>query len=141
VRGDNAAEPDLQCSELTPIFIGIHRNAPLSPINKGARVHHSYGSYAPSTYVSYEPRRANPSTGPIVFTAPPPSFGALRWPREPDLLGARPSARRDQHEVAAGRVAPAAAEGGGTVISTRMNSNGSKSTVCTLSSQYQPIPV
>jgi hypothetical protein len=39
-----------QCSDLTPIFIGMHRNAPLSPLEEGARVHHSYGSYAPSTY-------------------------------------------------------------------------------------------
>jgi hypothetical protein len=35
----------------------------ISPMKEGARVHHSYGSYAPSTYGSYEPRRANPSTG------------------------------------------------------------------------------
>ena len=27
-----------------------------------ARVHHSYGSYAPSTYGSYGPRKANPIT-------------------------------------------------------------------------------
>jgi hypothetical protein len=27
-------------------------------MKEGARVHHSYGSYAPSTYGSYEPRRA-----------------------------------------------------------------------------------
>jgi hypothetical protein len=47
---------------LTPIFIGMHRNAPLSLMKEGARVHHSYGSYAPSTYGSYEPRRENPST-------------------------------------------------------------------------------
>ena len=40
------------------------------------------------------------------FTAPPPSFGPVMA-----ALGAR-RARRDQHEVAAGRVAPAAAEGG-----------------------------
>ena len=32
-------------------------------MEEGARVHHSYGSYAPSTYGSYEPREANPSTG------------------------------------------------------------------------------
>jgi hypothetical protein len=31
-------------------------------MKEGARVHRSYGSYAPSTYGSYEPRRANPST-------------------------------------------------------------------------------
>jgi hypothetical protein len=31
-------------------------------MKEGVRVHHSYGSYAPSTYGSYEPRRANPST-------------------------------------------------------------------------------
>jgi hypothetical protein len=54
--------PGSQCSDLTPIFIGLHRNAPLSPMKEGARVHHSYGSYAPSTYGSYEARRANPST-------------------------------------------------------------------------------
>ena len=30
-----------------------------------AECHHSYGSYAPSTYGSYEPRRANPSTGAV----------------------------------------------------------------------------
>ena len=59
-----AARPcPLQCSDLTPIFIGMHRNAPLSSMEEGARVHHSYGSYAPFTYGSYEPRRANPSTG------------------------------------------------------------------------------
>jgi hypothetical protein len=49
----------------------MHRNAPLSPMKEGARVHHSYGSYAPSTYGSYEPRRANPSTAfalPCMFT-------------------------------------------------------------------------
>jgi hypothetical protein len=51
-----------QSSDLTPVFIGMHRNAPLSPMKEGARVHHSYGSYAPSSYGSYEPRRANPST-------------------------------------------------------------------------------
>jgi hypothetical protein len=33
-------------------------------MEEGARVHHFYGSYAPSTYGSYEPRRANPSTAP-----------------------------------------------------------------------------
>jgi hypothetical protein len=55
-----------QCSDLTPVSIGMHRNAPLSPMEEGARVHHSYGSYAPSTYGSYEPRRANPSTAPRV---------------------------------------------------------------------------
>jgi hypothetical protein len=54
--------PQDQCSDLIPIFIGMHKNAPLSPMKEGARVHHSYGSYAPSTYGSYEPRRANPST-------------------------------------------------------------------------------
>jgi hypothetical protein len=52
----------LQCSAFTPIFIGMHRNAPLSPMEEGARVPHSYGSYAPSTYGSYGPRKANPST-------------------------------------------------------------------------------
>jgi hypothetical protein len=52
-----------QCSDWTPIFIGMHRNAPLSPMEEGARVHNSYGSYAPSTYGSYEPRKANPITG------------------------------------------------------------------------------
>jgi hypothetical protein len=31
-------------------------------MKEGARVHHSYGSCAPSTYGSYEPREANPST-------------------------------------------------------------------------------
>jgi hypothetical protein len=51
-----------QCSDFTPIFIGMHRNAPLSPMREGARVHHSYGSYAFSIYGSYAPRRANPST-------------------------------------------------------------------------------
>ena len=43
-----------QCSDLTPIFIGMHRNAPLSLVKEGAWVQHSYGSY--------EPRKANPST-------------------------------------------------------------------------------
>jgi hypothetical protein len=56
-----------QCSDLTHICIGMHRNAPLSPMKEGARVHHSYGSYAPSTYGSYEPRRANPSTAVVRF--------------------------------------------------------------------------
>jgi hypothetical protein len=55
-----------QCSDFTPIFIGMHRNTPLYPMKEGARVHHSYGSYAPSTYGSYEPRNANPSTGYIA---------------------------------------------------------------------------
>jgi hypothetical protein len=59
-----------QCSDLTPIFIGMHRNAPLSPMKEGARVHHSYGSYAPSTYGSYEPRRAHPSTAAGRSSAP-----------------------------------------------------------------------
>ena len=36
---------------------------PAVSYEEGAWVHHSYGSYAPSTYRSYEPRRANPSTG------------------------------------------------------------------------------
>jgi hypothetical protein len=54
-------------TDFTPIFIGMHRqlgirHAPLSPMKEGARVRHSYGSYAPSTYGSYGPRRANPST-------------------------------------------------------------------------------
>jgi hypothetical protein len=31
-------------------------------MKEGARVHHSYGSYAPSTYGSFGPRKANPST-------------------------------------------------------------------------------
>ena len=31
-------------------------------MKEGAWVHHSYGYYAPSTYGSYEPRRANAST-------------------------------------------------------------------------------
>jgi hypothetical protein len=35
-------------------------------MEEGARVHHSYGSCAPSTYGSYEPRRANPSTASVV---------------------------------------------------------------------------
>ena len=63
-RARNAQHEALQhqCSDLTPVFIGMHRNAPLSPMKEGARVHYSYGSYAPSTYGSYEPRRANPST-------------------------------------------------------------------------------
>jgi hypothetical protein len=60
-RGHDWLAP--QCSDLTPIFIGMDWNAPLSPMKEGARVHRSYGSYAPSTYGSYEPRRANPSTG------------------------------------------------------------------------------
>ncbi len=33
-------------------FIGMHRNTALSPMEEGARVHHSYGSYAPSSYGS-----------------------------------------------------------------------------------------
>jgi hypothetical protein len=60
VRGNMLVEGDLavrapagQCSDLTPVFIGMHRNAPLSPMEEGARVHHSYGSYAPSAYGSY----------------------------------------------------------------------------------------
>ena len=48
----------------------MQRNALLSPIKEGARVHRSYGSYAPSTYGSYEPRRANPST---AWQVPPPA--------------------------------------------------------------------
>jgi hypothetical protein len=47
---------------VTPISIGMHWNAPLSPMKEGARAHRSYGSYAPSTYGSYEPLRENPST-------------------------------------------------------------------------------
>ena len=31
-------------------------------MKEGARVHHSYGSYAPSTYDSYGPRKTNLST-------------------------------------------------------------------------------
>jgi hypothetical protein len=61
----------IQCSDLTPIFIGMHRNAPQSPMEEGARVHHSYGSYAPSTYGSYEPRRENPSTDWIYLAGVP----------------------------------------------------------------------
>jgi hypothetical protein len=57
-----AGKPPRQCSDFTPIFIGMHRDAPLSPMAEGARVHHSYGSYAPPTYGFCEPRRANPST-------------------------------------------------------------------------------
>ena len=63
-----------QCSDFTPTFIGMHRNAPLSPTKESARVHHSYGSYAPSTYGSYGPRKANPSTGrcaPRAWRSPP----------------------------------------------------------------------
>jgi hypothetical protein len=41
------AEVRVQCSDLAPIFMGMHRNAPLSPMEEGARVHRSYGSYAP----------------------------------------------------------------------------------------------
>ena len=33
----------------------------MSPMKAGARIHHSYGSYAPSTYGSYDARKANPS--------------------------------------------------------------------------------
>jgi hypothetical protein len=40
----------------------VHRSGGVSPMEEGARVHHSYGSYAPLSYGSYEPRRANPST-------------------------------------------------------------------------------
>jgi hypothetical protein len=61
-RPHHRCRPEGERSDLTPIFIGLHRNAPLSPMEEGARVHHSCGSYAPSTYGSYEPRRANPST-------------------------------------------------------------------------------
>jgi hypothetical protein len=43
----------------------FHRNAPLSPMKEGARVHHSYGSYAPSSYGSYDARKANPSTAQV----------------------------------------------------------------------------
>ena len=43
-------------------------------MKEGARVHHSYGSYAPSTYGSYEPRRVNPSTD---FDATEPYRGVL----------------------------------------------------------------
>ena len=32
-------------------------------MKESAKVQHSYGSYAPSTYGSYGPRKANPSTG------------------------------------------------------------------------------
>jgi hypothetical protein len=70
--GEGAA----QCSDLTPIFIGTHRNAPLSPMEEGARVHHSYGSYAPSAYGSYGPRNANPSTGPGGFGS---RLGDIGW--------------------------------------------------------------
>jgi hypothetical protein len=42
-------------------------------MKEGARVHHSYGSYAPSTYGSYEPRRANLSTGAAAARAPAPT--------------------------------------------------------------------
>ena len=66
--GQNDGEDGTQCSDLTPICIGMHRNAPLSHMKEGARVHHFYGSYALSTYGSYEPRRANPSTGRQVET-------------------------------------------------------------------------
>ena len=52
-----------RCSDFTPVFIGVHRDAPLSPMKEGARVHHSYGSYAPSTDGSSGPRKATPSTG------------------------------------------------------------------------------
>jgi hypothetical protein len=53
-----------QCSDFTPIFIGMHKNAPLSPMKEGGQrtpflwflcTFHLYGSYGP--------RRANPSTG------------------------------------------------------------------------------
>jgi hypothetical protein len=66
--------PHRQRSDLTPTFIGMRRNAPLPPMKEGARVHHSYGSYAPSTYGSYEPRRPNPSTAHRSR-----SRGAGRW--------------------------------------------------------------
>ena len=56
--------PGLRASALISLLFPweLHRNAPLSPMKEGARVHHSYGSYAPSTYGSYGPREANPST-------------------------------------------------------------------------------
>jgi hypothetical protein len=42
-----------QCSDLTPIFIGMHLGMPrLSPMKECSRAHHFYGSYAPSTYGS-----------------------------------------------------------------------------------------
>jgi hypothetical protein len=75
-----------QCSDFTPIFIGMHRNAPLSPMKEGARVHHSYGSYAPSAHGSYEHRNANPST---AATASCGAAGGAPTGRAP---GPRPSA-------------------------------------------------
>jgi hypothetical protein len=52
-------------------------------MKEGAREHHSYASYAPSTYGSYEPRRANPSAAcsPLVrfFEQDPLAFsGGVR---------------------------------------------------------------
>jgi hypothetical protein len=42
-------------------------------MKESARVHHSYGSYAPSTYGSYEPRRADSSTDSASHTIALPS--------------------------------------------------------------------
>ena len=64
---------------MTPIFIGMYRNAPLSPMEEGAMAHHFYGSYAPSAYGSYEPRRANPSTGCISKQSEAGAHGPLSF--------------------------------------------------------------
>jgi hypothetical protein len=76
-----------QCSDLTPNFIGTHRNAPLFPMEEGARVHHSYGSYgsyALSTYGSYEPRRAIRALSilPSPTLSSPQSLRLISWRAE-----------------------------------------------------------
>jgi hypothetical protein len=73
------------------MFIGMHRNAPLSLMKEGARVHHFYGSDATSTYGSYEPRRANPSTvrRALLPSFVPPRLLVLRCPLRARLTHAR----------------------------------------------------
>ena len=80
----------------------MHRNAPLSPMKEGARVHYSYGSYAPSTYGSYGPRKANLSTD--LFNAAGPQVDVHFAGEGPAGLRARWGAAARDHSMVPGKI-------------------------------------
>jgi hypothetical protein len=59
---DSAQFRTAQCSNLTPIFIGMHRNAPLSPMKRVTGYTIPMHLWLLCTYGSYAPCRANART-------------------------------------------------------------------------------
>ena len=68
--------PFPRCSNLTPIFIGMHRNAPLSPCMKRVPGYTIPMHLGLCIYGSYAPCRVNSSTAPrdMVRTLPRPLY-------------------------------------------------------------------